>query len=47
MDKYNIVFIKTEWGEKELLGRRAEDYVIREFYDFAAKKCRIARQSAY
>ena len=47
MEKYNIVFIKTEGGEKELLGRRAEDYVIREFSDFSAKKCRIAKQSAY
>lgn len=37
MDKYNIVFIKTENGEKELLGRRAEDYVLREFADFSAK----------
>ena len=47
MEKYNIVFIKTDGGEKELLGRRAEDYVIREFSDFSAKKCRIAKQSAY
>lgn len=47
MEKYNIVFIKTGGGEKELLGRRAEDYVIREFSDFSAKKCRIAKQSAY
>lgn len=47
MEKYNIVFIKTWGGEKELLGRRAEDYVIREFSDFSAKKCRIAKQSAY
>ena len=45
MEKYNIVFIKTDGGEKELLGRRAEDYVIREFSDFSAKKCRIAKQS--
>lgn len=30
-----------------MLGRRAEDYVIREFSDFSAKKCRIAKQSAY
>ena len=47
MDKYNIVFIKTENGEKELLGRRAEDYVLREFADFSAKKCRIAKTEAY
>ena len=47
MDKYNIVFIKTENGEKEMLGRRAEDYVLREFADFSAKKCRIAKTEAY
>lgn len=47
MDKYNIVFIKTDCSETELLGRRAEEYIIREFGDFCAKKCRISKQSAY
>lgn len=47
MDKYNIVFIETAHGQKELLGRRAEEFVLREFASFEAKKCRIAKLSAY
>ena len=47
MDKYNIVFIETENSQKELLGRRAEEYVMREFEGFSAKKCRIAKLESY
>ncbi len=47
MEKYNIVFVKTENSEMELLGRRAEEFVLREFADFEAEKCRIAKQAAY
>lgn len=47
MEKYNIVFVETEWSKKALLGRRAEDFIIREFADFNAPDCRIAKIGAY
>lgn len=36
MEKYNIVFVKNRNCEREILGRRAQDYVYREFADFSA-----------
>lgn len=47
MDKYNIVFIKTPESEREILGRKAEEYLTREFALFSAQKCRISKLSAY
>lgn len=47
MDKYNIVFIKTPASKTEILGRKAEDYLTREFESFDATKCRISKLSAY
>lgn len=47
MDKYNIVFIKTPFSDVQLLGRKAEDYTIREFAQFEATKCRLSKLSAY
>lgn len=47
MEKYNIVFVETEWSKKPLLGRRVEDFVIREFADFDAPDCRIVKIASY
>lgn len=47
MDRYNIVFVETNKSGEALLGRRVQDYVIREFADFDAPDCRIAKLAAY
>lgn len=47
MEKYNIVFIETEWARAEILGRRAEDFVLREFSSFGASVARMVKKSAY
>ena len=47
MDRYNIVFVETEWSCAELLGRKAEDFVLREFSAFGASVARIVKEQAY
>lgn len=47
MDKYNIVFVENQWSQETILGRRVGDYAIREFADFNAPDCRIAKIGAY
>lgn len=47
MDKYNIVFVENQWSQETMLGRRVGDYAIREFADFNAPDCRIAKIGAY
>lgn len=47
MDKYNIVFVETLHSGDMLLGRRARDFVLREFSSFNAPGCRISKMDAY
>lgn len=47
MERYNIVFIETEWSRADMLGRRVEDFVIREFESFGASVVRIAKKESY
>ncbi len=46
MDKYNIVFIETEYSNLEILGRRAKDYVLREFSSLKCESSRIVKQDS-
>lgn len=47
MEKYNIVFIETPFSGENILGRRAQDFVLREFADFKCANSRIVKLSAY
>lgn len=47
MDKYNIVFVETPFSGVGILGRRAQDFVLREFADFPCKQSKIVKQSLY
>lgn len=45
MGKYNIVFVDTAHSNDCLLGRRARDFVLREFADFKCDNARIVKES--
>lgn len=47
MDKFNIVFIETPESKRSLLGRRAEDFILREFAGFEAVDSCIVRDTVY
>ena len=47
MDKFNIVFIENENSKQSILGRRAEEYILREFAGFDAADSRIVRERVY
>ena len=47
MEKYNIVFIETPFSKKSILGRRAEDFVLREFASFDSKDGYIVKEAVY
>ncbi|MCM1305915.1 MAG: hypothetical protein NC037_05105 [Bacteroides sp.] len=47
MDKFNIVFIETENAKRSILGRRAEEYILREFAVFDAAGSRIVKEEVY
>lgn len=44
MERLNIIFVETIKSCDMLLGRRAKDYVLREFANFEMASCRIIRQ---
>ena len=46
MEKFNIVFIETKNSKQSLLGRRAEEFVMREFSDFDTENSRISKAAA-
>ncbi len=43
MEKINIIFVETPLSNKEILGRRAKDFILREFATFSANQSRIIR----
>ncbi len=43
MEKINIIFVETPLSNKEILGRRAKDFILREFATFNANQSRIIR----
>lgn len=47
MDKYNIVFVETPFSGVSMFGRRAQDFVLREFADFSCAHSKIVKQSLY
>ena len=47
MDKFNIVFIETENSKRSILGRRAEEYILREFAGFDAAGSRIVKEEVF
>ena len=47
MDKFNIVFIETANSKRSILGRRAEEYILREFARFDAGDSRIVKESVF
>ncbi len=47
MERYNIVFVETAHSKDILLGRRAEEFVLKEFSAFDAPGCRISKTEAY
>lgn len=47
MDKFNIIFIQTDNGKQSLLGRRAEEFVMREFANFDSGDSRLSKDAVY
>lgn len=47
MDKYNIVFVETPYSGVRILGRRAQDFVLREFADFPCKHSKIIKEEHF
>lgn len=47
MDKFNVVFIETVSSKQSLLGRRAEEYILRAFAGFVARDSRIVKESVF
>lgn len=47
MEKYNIVFVETPFSGENILGRRAQDFILREFADFKCANSRIVKLSAF
>ena len=47
MDKFNVVFIETANSKRSVLGRRSEEYILREFSGFDAGDSRIVKEGVF